>query len=73
MPISERDEIERLNWRLRMHTIGPVAAMARQAAAPLLPLVQSLADGLIESARMRPIATLPGFAIARLWRKHAQR
>jgi hypothetical protein len=78
MPISERDEIERLNWRLRMYNIGPVTAVARQAAAPLLPLIRFLAGGLMASARMRPLTTLllsfeAGFAIAWLGRKHAQR
>jgi type III secretory pathway component EscV len=78
MPMNERDEIERLNWRLRMHNTDPVTAMARQAAASLFPLIQSIGDGLIGSAPARPLITLllsfeAGFAVARLGRKHAQR
>jgi hypothetical protein len=76
--MSERDEIERLNWRLRMHNIDPLTDVVRQAAASLAPLIRSIGNRLIQSAHSRPLITLflsfeAGFVIARLGRKHAQR
>lgn len=77
MTISERDEIDRLNWRLRMQNMDPITVVARQAASALVPLIRSFKSRLIESARARPLMTLlvsfeAGYAIARMGRKHAQ-
>jgi hypothetical protein len=77
MTISERDDIDRLNWRLRMQNMDPSTVVARQAASALFPLIRSFANRPIKSARTRPLTTLlvsfeAGYAIARIGRKHAQ-
>jgi hypothetical protein len=77
MTISERDEIDRLMWRLKMQNMDPITVVARQAASALLPLIRSLKSRLIESVRARPLMTLlvsfeAGYALARMGRKHAQ-